>query len=56
MRNKYQQDGVGLGPLHELVGLKFNWTSCFTSSEETFIPQLQEGGGECLSYFYHELS
>ena len=27
MRNKYQQDGVGLGPLHELVGLKFNWTS-----------------------------
>ena len=26
MRNKYQQDGVGLGPLHELVGLEFNWT------------------------------
>ena len=25
MRSKYQQDGVGLGPLHKLVGLKFNW-------------------------------
>ena len=24
MRNKYQQDGVELGPLHKLVG--FNWT------------------------------
>ena len=27
MRDKYQQDGDGLGPLHGLVGLKFNWTS-----------------------------
>ena len=27
MRNKYQQDGVGLGPLHELVVLKFKSTS-----------------------------
>ena len=26
MRDKYQQDGVGLGPLHELVDLNFNWT------------------------------
>ena len=26
MRNKHQQDGVGLGPLHELVGLEFSWT------------------------------
>ena len=30
MRNKYQQDGVGLGPLHEFNecknGLEFNWT------------------------------
>ena len=26
MRNKYQQDGDGLGPLHELIGLEFNWT------------------------------
>ena len=26
-------------------------------TEETFIPQLQEGGGgECLSYFYYQLS
>ena len=26
MRDKYQQDGVGLGPLYELVYLNFNWT------------------------------
>ena len=26
MRDEYQQDGVGLGPLHELVDLNFNWT------------------------------
>ena len=27
MRDKYhQQDGVGSGPLHELVDLTFNWT------------------------------
>ena len=34
MRDEYQQDGVGLGPLHELVDLQnkcdrsynFNWT------------------------------
>ena len=26
MSNKYQQDGVGLGPLLEFVGLEFNWT------------------------------
>ena len=26
MRNKYQQDGVGLDPMYKLVGLKFNWT------------------------------
>ena len=51
MRNKYQQEGVGLGPLLELVGLDF------TNTEETFIPQLYEGGGgECLSYFYYQLS
>ena len=46
MRNKYQQDGVGLGPLHELVGLEFNWipetgsTLQTLKTEETFIPQL----------------
>ena len=26
MRDEYQQNGVGLGPLHELVDLNFNWT------------------------------
>ena len=26
MRNKYQQDGVGFGPLHELDVLKFKST------------------------------
>ena len=26
MRYEYQQDAVGLGPLHELVDLNFNWT------------------------------
>ena len=26
MRDEYQQDRVGLGPLHELVDLNFNWT------------------------------
>ena len=26
MRDEYQQDGVGLGQLHELVDLNFNWT------------------------------
>ena len=26
MRDEYQRDGVGLGPLHELVDLNFNWT------------------------------
>ena len=59
MRNKYQQDGVGLGPLHELVGLEFNcnWALQTLNTEETFIPQLLEGGGgECLSYFYYQLS
>ena len=33
MRNKYQQDGVGLGPLHELVGLEFNWID-FTNTKD----------------------
>ena len=26
MRDKYQQDGLGLGPMHELVDLNFKWT------------------------------
>ena len=33
-------DGVGLGLLHELVGLEFNWTLQTLNTEETFIPQL----------------
>ena len=46
MRNKYQQDGVGLGPLHELVVLKFKSTLKALKKD-----LYQEGGGECLSYF-----
>ena len=26
MRDEYQQDGVRLGPVHELVDFNFNWT------------------------------
>ena len=26
MRDEYQQDGVGLGPMHQLADLNFNWT------------------------------
>ena len=33
MRNKYQQDGVGLGPLDELVGLEFKWID-FTNTKD----------------------
>ena len=33
MRNKYQQDGVGLGPFHELVGLEFKWID-FTNTKD----------------------
>ena len=34
MRNTYQQDGVGLGPLHKLVGLEFNNWIDFTNTKD----------------------
>ena len=54
MRDEYQQDGVGSGPLHELVDLNFNLT--LQALKKLLYHSCRKDVGECLSYFYYQLS